>query len=305
MQNFDVSRIDGHTLRVFLSVCDTGSVSRTAEVFELNQSTISHTLDKMRSAVGDPLFVRSGRGITPSEKALSMVPRVQKILSDIEGLVSPEKYDISLDNRPVVVAIPTPALLLEMKGLFAALAKAAPEVRFEIRRLAPRNRVNDMLALDEAELAVSVAGYKYPPTINHCYFGSDDLVVFYDPKERSAVKTVDEYSRARHAVVNFGGNVKSEVETSLSKIGLKREISLVAPTASMLGDLIRGTDLIATMPLGLAEWTYQPLAYCRPPIDLQPIVYELAWHRRYEYSGRNKWLRQLILSSRRTPETLG
>ena len=45
MQNFDLFRLDGHTLRVFVSVCETGSVSRTAELFELNQSTISHTLD--------------------------------------------------------------------------------------------------------------------------------------------------------------------------------------------------------------------------------------------------------------------
>ena len=78
MQNIDLFRLDGHSLRVFASVCETGSVSRTAELFSLNQSTISHTIDKMRAALGDPLFVKSGRGITPTEKALAVLPRVQK-----------------------------------------------------------------------------------------------------------------------------------------------------------------------------------------------------------------------------------
>ena len=126
MQNFDLFRVDGHALRVFLSVCETGSVSRTAELFNLNQSTISHTLEKMRSAFGDPLFVKSGRGITPTEKALGMVPRVQQILADIEGLVTPESYDPSKDARPIVLGISTPALLNDMRALHAKALQEAP-----------------------------------------------------------------------------------------------------------------------------------------------------------------------------------
>jgi LysR family transcriptional activator of mexEF-oprN operon len=298
MQNIDLFRIDGHALRVFVSVCETSSVSRTAELFELNQSTISHTMDKMRLALGDPLFVKAGRSITPSEKALAILPRVQQILADIEGLVTPERYDFSSDSRPVVIAIPTPALLEEMKSLEASLSQKAPGIRLEIRRLAPRNRIVEMLTQDECELAIAVSGYRYPSVLNHCAFGQEELVVFFDPSCRAPIRTIEDYANARHAVVNFGGGVKSEIEKALTLAGVKREVSLVAPTASMLGDLIKGTDMVATMPRRLGDHSYRGLSFMAPPFSAPDIVYELVWHRRYENSGRNMWLRELTLDAR-------
>lgn len=302
MQNFDLFRLDGHTLRVFVSVCETGSVSRTADLFDLNQSTISHTLDKMRAAVGDPLFLKSGRGITPSEKALAILPRVQKILADIEGLVTPEQYDVSRDSKPVVLAIPTPALLHEMKTLHANLLKAEPNIEFELRRLAPREQVTEMLTQDEADLAITVAGLRYPAVLNHCHYGEDSLVVFYDPDCRDPIRTAQDFAEARHGTVNFGGDTKSVVSRALTELGLKRRVSLVAPTASMLGDLIKGTDIVATMPSRLATSAYQGLAWTKAPFVLPTIEYHLVWHRRYDQSGRNTWLRSQILAARRSDE---
>ncbi|MEM7718617.1 MAG: LysR family transcriptional regulator [Pseudomonadota bacterium] len=299
MHSFDLFRLDGHTLRVFASVCETGSVSRTAQLFELNQSTISHTLDKMRAAVGDPLFVKSGRGITPSEKALAILPRVQKILADIEGLVAPESYDVSRDSKPVVLAIPTPALLHEMKALHEALLAAEPNIEFEIRRLAPRERVTQMLSEDEADLAISVAGIRYPSVLNHCHYSTDSLAVFYDPDHRGPITTSEDYANARHGTVNFGGDTKSVAARALLELGLRRRVSVVAPTASMLGDLIKGTDIVATMPSRLAFTAYQGLAWCKPPFVLPALEYHLVWHRRYEHSGRNTWLRQQVLAARK------
>lgn len=298
MQKFDHLRLDGHTLRVFVSVVETGSVSRTAILFGLNQSTISHTLDKMRAAVGDPLFVKMGRGIAPTERALLMIPRVQQILADIEELVTPEHYDPAGDVKPVVVAIPTPALLGDMKALHAKIRYDSSQMKLEIRRLAPRNRITEMLTHDEADLAISVAGFPYPVTLNHCVYGTDKFAVFYDPAFRGPIVDVQDYAQARHGSVNFGGAVKSEVEKALARVSLEREVTLVAPTASMLGDLIQGTDLIATMPMGLAKKAYRGLAFCPPPFVLPDIVYDLVWHRRYEHSGRNIWLRRLVMGSR-------
>ncbi|NRB04560.1 MAG: LysR family transcriptional regulator [Rhodobacteraceae bacterium] len=53
-------RVDRHILRVFLAVFEKGSVTRTAELFGVKQSTISHSLEKMRAAVADLLFVKVG-----------------------------------------------------------------------------------------------------------------------------------------------------------------------------------------------------------------------------------------------------
>lgn len=295
MDDFDIFRLDGHAMRVFASVCETESFSRAAEIFGLNQSTISHQVDKMRAALGDPLFVKSGRGIVPTEKALALLPRIQWILAEIEGLAAPEQYLAAVDSRPLVISIPTPAVMQDVRALYAELQKVVPEAELHVRRLAPRTRLNDMLAQDEADLAISVAGLRYPTTLNSCHYGQDELLVFYDPAMRGPVNTVADYGKARHAVVNFGGGVRSVVDEALAAAGHDRRIALVAPTASTLGELIKGTDVIATMPRRLAHLgAYQGIACCPPPLPLPVIRYDLVWHRRYENSARNGWFRQIV-----------
>ena len=294
MENFDIMRLDGHALKVFLSVCQTGSVSRTAELFDLNQSTISHTLDKVRAAIGDPLFVKAGRGITPTEAALALVPRIENLLVDLESMASADTYDITKELGRFIVAISTPALLKDVKLFQSRIKQSAPNAQFELRRLAPRNRITQILDEQEAELAIAVSGFKYPSTLNHFTYGYDELVVFYDPGHRGPVYTLDEYIEASHGVVNFGGNVKSVVETELAERGRSRNISLVSPTASMLGDLIKGTDIITTMPKRLADRVYNGLWYCPVPFALPFVTYDVVWHRRLEHSGRHVWLRNMV-----------
>ena len=298
MEKFDIFSVDGHKLRVLAKIFETKSISRTAEAFDLNQSTISHTLDRLRAAIGDPLFVKAGRGIEPTEKAIAMMPRVLEIVGALEGLVAPERYDPAADQTPFVLAIPTPALLPETQSIYLSLSKYAPKMRLELARLAPRELLSGLLQDSEADLAVSISNVRYPSFLNHVPFQQDQLVVFYDPTRRGPVTNVEDYAAAQHAVVNFGGNSTSFVETELNKLNLRRSISFVAPTASMLGTFIKGTDLIATMPSRLANSAYEDLSYCAPPFELPPISYDLIWHRRYENSARNIWLRDITLASR-------
>lgn len=298
MDNFDVLRLDGHTLRVFLTVVHTGSISKTADAFDLNQSTISHTIDKMRAAVGDPLFVKSGRGITPTEKCIALVPRVQEILASIEGLFEENTYDVANDSRPIVVGIPTPSLMPEMKLMQQELHRVAPKMVFQVSRIAPRERLAEMLELEEVDVAIAINTERFPATLNAIAYGEDELVVYYDPACRGPVTNVDEYVRATHAVAGFGGKGKSIVEKALEEIGLQRHIGFIAPTASSLGEFLIGTDMIATMPRGLAKAAYSELAFSAPPIDLPPLRLDLVWHKRFDHSGRNTWIRRALLEHR-------
>lgn len=303
MDNFDIYGVDGHKLRVFAKIFETRSISRTAEAFELNQSTISHTLDRLRSAIGDPLFVKAGRGIEPTEKTIAIMPRVLEIVGALEGLVAPDNYDPATDQSPFVLAIPTPALLPEMQSIYLTLSKFAPNMRLELSRLAPRELLSKMLRDSEADIAVSISSVRYPSFLNHVPFQDDQLVIFYDPSQRGPVTTVEEYATAQHAVVDFGGKTSSIVEIELNKLNLRRTVAFVAPTASMLGTFIKGTDLIATMPSRLVHSAYEDLSYCLPPVRLPPLSYDLIWHRRFENSPRNIWLRDITLASR-NPDVL-
>ncbi len=202
MEKFDIFRLDWHTLRVFLSVCETRSISRTADIFDLNQSTISHTIDKMRAAVGDQLFVKVGRGIIPTAVALETAPKVQEILVNIEGLVASADYDAARDTTPIIIAIPTPALMLRMRTVFNYLRHAAPNAEFRIARLAPRQSLADMLNDGEVDLAISINMTKFPASLNATHCGEDELVINYDLAVRGPVETPHEFAHALHGIAS-------------------------------------------------------------------------------------------------------
>ena len=71
MNRFDHSDLDGHLLTLFVAVFEEGSITRAAQRLGLTQSAVSHLLDKLRVIVGDPLFVRSGRGTGRKRRVLA------------------------------------------------------------------------------------------------------------------------------------------------------------------------------------------------------------------------------------------
>lgn len=56
-----------HHLRYFWAVARAGSIAKACDELHVAQPTISGQLKELEQAVGSPLFVRSGRGLTPTD----------------------------------------------------------------------------------------------------------------------------------------------------------------------------------------------------------------------------------------------
>ncbi len=104
MRKSDHLAISGLLLTLFLTVYDTNSVGRAAEVLDINQSSVSHGLENLRGILGDQLFIKQGRGITPTERAIALAPEVRSMLASLEGMIRKSDYDPKSDDRAVTLA---------------------------------------------------------------------------------------------------------------------------------------------------------------------------------------------------------
>lgn len=68
MANSSIDPVDIGTLRTLVLVYDLQSFSAAAKRLDVNQSTISYAIERLRGALHDPLFVRSGNGVTATER---------------------------------------------------------------------------------------------------------------------------------------------------------------------------------------------------------------------------------------------
>ncbi|WP_429033669.1 LysR family transcriptional regulator [Aeromonas veronii] len=67
-----MSQVDLNLFRVLDAVIRYGGVTTAAEMMEMTPSAISQAISRLTTLVGEPLFVRQGRGITPTARALSL-----------------------------------------------------------------------------------------------------------------------------------------------------------------------------------------------------------------------------------------
>ena len=83
-----LDKIDLHLIRVLHTVLTDRSVSRAAIRLGMYQPAVSAALKRLRELSGDPLLVRSGSGMVPTDAGLRMIDPAASILRAAEMLFS-------------------------------------------------------------------------------------------------------------------------------------------------------------------------------------------------------------------------
>ena len=78
--------MDLNLFAVFAAIMRYGSVSRAAQSLGLTQPATSNALTRLRSQLGDPLFVRSKNGMLATKFAAEMAPVIERALADLHGV---------------------------------------------------------------------------------------------------------------------------------------------------------------------------------------------------------------------------
>src|SRR5512145_3122203 len=105
MRSNHVSSADLNLLPVFEALLETGSVTAAAKRVGLTQSATSRALSRLRDTFGDPLFVRSGRGLVSTQRARELAGPLARTLGELEALLEGRaRFDPATARRRFVVA---------------------------------------------------------------------------------------------------------------------------------------------------------------------------------------------------------
>lgn len=136
--------------RTFLAVLHERSLSGAARRLGLTQPTVARHVDALEAAVGADLFVRSQRGLAPTDLALDLQPHAQTLaatsaalLRTASGRAGEVRGTVRISASEVVGAELLPPIL-------AGLRQRHPSLAFE---LVLSNQVDDLLSR-EADIAV-------------------------------------------------------------------------------------------------------------------------------------------------------
>lgn len=291
MNLIDTLNLDARALHTFMAVLDEGSVSRAAIKLGVTQSAVSHTLDRLRNALGDPLFVKSGRGITPTRYAVQAGPHVRQILDDMLSLASGPPFTPETTQLTLTVAANDYERDLLLPPLMQRLRAQAPGIVLQV--IASGIPTADMLRKDICDLIISPHAPEATDIMQRGLM-SDRLVVFYDPEKRKAPANITDYLKADHIALIFASGEKPALEATLSAHGLSRRNRVTVSSFSGLPEFLRGSDMLVTAPERMSEYLLRDFQWVPLPFSFKPFTLLMLWHRRNQNDPAHRWLRNQV-----------
>lgn len=291
MNHIDHLSLDGHALRLLVTVAETGSVTGAAARLELTQSAVSHALDRLRAITGDRLFVRSGRGIVPTPQAGVLVARARVLLDELRAFSEVAGFDPARLDGPFTVAANDLQRDLLLPPLLRRLRAQAPGLTLRvIPSGAPRA---ELLRGSGCDLLLTPR----PPEgsdILHRRLFEDRHVVFFDGAARAAPASRADWLAAEHVSVRYEDGRTLAVDEHFAARGLARRIVATVPGFGGLAALLRGGPWLATVPSMLAGGALRGLATAPLPVPAPRLPMYAVWHVRRQDDPAHRWVRDAL-----------
>ncbi|PIB23136.1 hypothetical protein BFP76_08940 [Amylibacter kogurei] len=292
MSNLESLRIDFAALRTLRMVFDHGSFSAAAEMMNVNQSTVSYTIDRLRKAFNDPLFVRQGRGITPTDRCRHIAASSARMLDEFATLSEPSAFDPQTATATISISSNYYERTIILPKLMAAMRKEAPFLR--LKMIQSLSEGDQHLRRGECDILLSPVNYTASEFFKRTLIPDHYVCVMDANNPLADIKLSEqEYVAAKHMTVIYGGNWRSRYMIDLEAKGLSLNTIVSLPTPEDLSSLLRNSDLISTVPNRIAQTLSDGIVTRDCPFPA-PLSVDMYWTSRTHHSMMYKWIRQLI-----------
>lgn len=292
----DILTFDLNLLRTLSALLETRSVSRAADRLGVTQPAVSGMLARLREAFGDPLFVRTQRGMLPTPQAEALAPQLAQVLAGMEALLHPGAFDPARATLTLRIAATDYAQRAVLLPFLDRLRREAPGVRLSVRPVAAdfaRQLAEGGLDMALVTPEMSPGSLKARRLFDETYV----TLLRADHPLRADVMTLDGFCALDHAIMSHDGSAfAGPTDAALEKLGRRRRVVVSVPNFTVLIDLIRRTDVIALVPSRLVTAEPGVLAL-PPPLRVEGFRKILTWHDRLHHDPAQKWFRDKMAES--------
>lgn len=290
----DIALLDGRQLQLLELLYSTGSVTRTAEALGQTQPTVSIWLARLRSQLGDPLFVRTPQGMLPTPRVEAMIATVRNVLEGLRALAQAQSvFDPATMPRRFRIFMTDASHITLLPRLFSQVRALAPGVSLEAAPI--HAGMGAELESGAADLALG-----FIPTLDagfyqQALYDQDWICLAHPDHPRirpGASFGLDDYSREAHAGIVYGTGAQL-LDATIHRLGIERRLALRLPGFLGLPAILSTTDLIATLPRQIGE-TLAAIGGLRVldcPVPIPGFQVRQHWHARFHQDPGNRWLR--------------
>ena len=273
-----------------------GSVSRAAAQVGVTQSAMSNSLRNLRELFGDPLFLRTSRGIAATPRARELAVPVREAMRLLERALGPVTFDPVASTRTFTLLASDHVEFVLLPRLLGQLGVRAPGVRLRVLPWGLQ-QVPDGLARGDADLMIGF--YDKLPVHHRDQLLFEDRYACIVRKGHPVVRgrlTLRTYVGLKHIMVSQSAEATSGIDRALAALGRSREVSLRVSHFLNVPTLVASSDLVAALSRRVAEPFARmlPLRLFEPPLRLRTGRIGMVWHDSLHDDPAQRWLRALV-----------
>jgi len=258
-----LARTDINLLLLFQAVLEEGHVGRAAQRLHLTPSAVSHGLKRLRDLLNDPLFLRTPKGVTPTERALALAAPVAQALEQVAAILdAATPFDPASSKRRFTIGAPDAVLAAFVMPALEMIGADAPQVDFGLIHVLATGRAagdepwaDALASLDRRAVDVAILPIRtVPPRFSALPLYEDIFVaVARSGHPLGQHPTLDAFCQAEHVLVSMTGDPFGFVDAALAEIGRQRRIALTVPSFMMALAMLAHSDLVAVTPQRLVS----------------------------------------------------
>lgn len=300
MAEYPEHGLDVRLMRILDLLLTECSVSRSAVILGQSQPAVSLALKRLRDILGDPLLVRSGSRLVPTERGLDVVARVRRVLADINGIVSPEEAFLPGEaTRRVDIFAANCLGTFFLPRIAEVLRREAPNMPVDLSNVTEEREIFNRLESGDLDLVIGNwpmprENLRFAPLLN-----TDMVLVMRQshPFAERARLTMAEYLELEHLSPTPRTSAAiSPVDGRLAQLNLARRIAMTVPEFTLVPHMLAHTDLVFTSSRPFAEQVMglMPFAIVEAPEEFGLMKFYMLWHERSHRSPFNRWLRDVV-----------
>ena len=280
--------LDANLLLVLHLVLQEGSATRAARRLHLTQSAVSNALARLRTQLGDPLMVRTGRGLAPTPRAERMAPLLSGAFADLERALGREGFDPSTCTRSFTFAD---------SEEFSQLPRLARVFEERLPRATLDLVVSEdplvALAAGRADVALGPEGMRGPGLYRRLVYDERAVRVVRrgNPAWRQAARADADLPQIAVEVTDAA---RARMPPSRGRVAIRVPTFLAAALAAS------ETDLVATLPIGLAKSLAPVLGLRILTVAAPARRVALYWHARTHEDEAMRFFRGLVIDVTRS-----
>jgi DNA-binding transcriptional LysR family regulator len=281
-----------------------GSVSRGGKKIGISQPAMSHSLEKLRDLLGDPLLVRSGGKMELTLRAQSLRQQVRDAVGRVQAIFVSDSFIPASSTRTFRIVMSDYASNLLLPALSRSMQEKAPSVGIEVhpwRGVLVDSFQNGPLP----DAVVACQTHDVPGFERERLFSDRDICVMRSGHPLCSKKVdLKTFLNAAHVAVAPVEFTPDPIDSWLQEFGHTRRVVVTVPHYMDALHLVARLELIAVIPERLvrAYSLILDLVMKSVPLDVGTFEAYLLHSARTHADPGCTWLRDLIKSVSNEPK---